>query len=54
MCREADLNLCPLSRLAGISKSVILSIKNLKTPVGVINCDICAAGLAFSLSEKDS
>ena len=54
MCREADLNFCPLSRLAGISKSVILSIKNLESPVGIINCDIGAAGLAFSLSGKDS
>ena len=54
MGREADLNLCPLSRLAGISKSVIPSIENLESPVGIINCDIGAAGLAFSLSGKDS
>ena len=54
MCREADLNLCPLSRLAGISESVIISIENLESPVGIINCDICAAGLAFSISGKDS
>ena len=54
MCREADLNLCPFSRLAGISESVILSIENLESPVCIINCDIGAAGLAFSLSGKDS
>lgn len=54
MCREPDLNIRPLSRLAGISESVIISIENLESPVGIINCDIGAAGLAFSLSGKDS
>lgn len=53
MCREADLNLRSLSRLAGVSKPIIFPIKNLKTPVGVINCNISAAGLAFPLSGKD-
>ena len=47
MCREADLNLCPFSRLAGISESVIISIENLESPVCIINCDIGAAGLAL-------
>ena len=54
MCREPDLNIRPLSRLAGISESVIISIENLESPVGIINCDIGAAGLAISLSGKDS
>ena len=49
MCREPDLNLRPLSKLAGISKSVIISVKDLKPPVRIINSNICASGLAVSV-----
>ena len=54
MCREPDLNLSPLSRLAGISKSVITSVKDLKSPVRIINSNICASGLAVSVSGENS
>lgn len=41
-----------MTGLAGISKSVVWSVQNLKTTVRIVNCNVCSSGSTVSISGE--
>ena len=40
--------------IVGISEAIISTVKDLQSPVGVVNCNICAAGGTAALTGKNA